>query len=330
MPRATPFVSPLWIAAPDAFTAIDFGAVSLGPDLARLRATLGDCLQRTAARLPPAWLPEAQRVLAGYSGGRGDFFRLFYVPTWSFLHWVPASAGRPLPSDGLSLAHRAHALALFLHLWDDHLCDGQLVTDLLRLQLRTLAWEACTAAGRGLAHALGADPSRFEALAAEYLVSAHARGVVCDLDAYIRRFRSQVALWTAVPAWLGAAVAGPAAGTALATAVEEFAVAWRLLDDIQDIHLDSRAGRESAVWYMLDPARRALWAACAAEVEPDGAAWPALVASIQSSGCLPSLLTAVGAHLRRAACLTATHGWSALSAELAQCAQGCVPPLVAD
>ena len=145
------FVSPLRIGRQTAFTPLRFGAVAPRPEIAALRRDLDDRLAAILSPLPAPLWREALSTLDRYAGSAGDFYSLFYVPVWSFLHWVPAAAGEPLDSALLADARTAQALGLFLHLWDDHLCDGQLAVDLLRLQVRTQAWQTYLEAVRRMA-----------------------------------------------------------------------------------------------------------------------------------------------------------------------------------
>ncbi len=319
------FTSPLRLTVRNEFTDIGFGPVAAGPEIVRLRQALNACLFRTAAGLPGPLVAEARATLSGYTGGDGDFFRLFYVPIWSFLHWVPAAAG-PIAAELREEAQEAHALALFLHLWDDHLCDGQLELDMLRLHLRTLAWQRYVACARSLCRRTGADPALVDGHVAEYVESVHCPVPASDPAAYGERFRRQIAIWTLTPRLLGHALGGPAAAAALVRVIAAFAQAWRWLDDLQDVHLDLREGKETAVWLELDAVGRQRWAACRDEwvtrgrVDPP--TWAALALAVRESGCLQRLLGQITAQLHLAAQTAGAHGWWGISRELEQCRQG--------
>jgi hypothetical protein len=318
------FDSPLRARLRTVFSEIGFGAVTLDADIAALRRDLDGRLFATFDALPEPLLSEAHAILRAYSGGDGDFFRLFYVPIWSFLHWVPRALPGRLDPALLGDARTAHALALFLHLWDDHLCDGQLSVDLLRLQMRTVAWGRCAEAMRRLCERAGCDPRLAEHHAGTYLSSLHRAPAANDADAYCDRFVRQIALWTVVPHALGHVSGGPTAAAALRRAVERFGVAWRLLDDVQDVHLDVLADTRSAVWIALDDAGRDAWALCgsrsraAGEMEPES--WSALCAAAR--GTIRALLARIAAELGAAAEAARAGGWSALAHELDQCRTG--------
>lgn len=316
------FDSPLRVRGHTEFSTLGFGAVEAAPGVAALRREMNVDLFAVADALPAPLAAEARAQLAGYTGGDGDFFRLFYVPAWSFLHWVPAAAPRLAAPGVLDHARTAHALALFLHLWDDHLCDGQLSTDLLRLHLRTLAWERFAAEARALGRALGSNPARMGEHAAEYLDALHRPGEAAELDAYGARFVRQIATWTLVPRLLGEAVGG-----APEEVVARFGVAWRLMDDVQDTHLDAAAGARTAVWLALDAEGRARWddARAAAGAAPDPRAWQALAPAVRAPGCLDALRARIGAELRRAEGAARAGGWDGWADELAACARGSGP-----
>jgi hypothetical protein len=129
--------SPLRLRRRTTFNAVRFGAIALAPEVAALRRDLANCLAAVLVRLPRAMWGEALSTVDRYAGGAGHFYELFHVPVWSFLHWVPAAAGASLDPAMLDHARATQSLGLFLHLWDDHLCDGQLGVDPLRLQIRT-------------------------------------------------------------------------------------------------------------------------------------------------------------------------------------------------
>lgn len=210
------FVSPLLVDTPPSAA---FGTPIVAEPVANLRAELNAIVLDTAASLPEPLRAEAEAIVRGYGGG--DFLSLFYVPMWSFLHWLDVDRD----------AKVAQAQALFLHLWDDHLCDGQLPLDLLRLQLRSAAWNRLERATRG-------NRIAREAIDA-YLVANHESRDVHDLDSYCARSRRELALMTFVPRIAG--------GDVLGDIVDAFAIAWRLIDDVEDAHADALAGKQTAL-----------------------------------------------------------------------------------
>jgi hypothetical protein len=321
-PTASHFVSPLRIPRHTAFTAVRFGEVALRPEITALRRELDGQLSAVLTRLPhPLWR-EAVSTIDRYAGEAGHFYRLFYVPVWSFLHWVPAAAQRPLDPAVLQNAKTAHGLSLFLHLWDDHLCDGQLPVDLLRLQIRTEAWQAYVTAARCVAAEVAPISSLVEDHTGRYLTAAHAAEPVGSLDTFCLRFLDQIAIWTLTPRLLGAAAGGEAAAAALERVIASFALAWRLVDDIQDIDRDLLDGVRSAIWHCLDEPGRRAWDACRAASlaagDLDETTWRALSASASDPACVPRLLALADRHIVDAAQAAASQGWRGIVRELAQ------------
>lgn len=325
------FESPLLIKQKTPFTEICFGDVGLSPELTGLRQQLNLILASTASELPPPLRREVLSIIDGYSGGGGNFFSLFYVPVWSFLHWAPASARLSAERDVLSAARTAHALSLFLHLWDDHLCDGQLRLDLLRLQFRTLAWQRFTSFAYHVCELSGA-PSRFvDEHVAAYLTSNHSASTVTDLDEYCSRFSSQFAICTLTPRVLGYGLFGPEGADELYRVVDLFAISWRLLDDIQDVHLDVITDSRTAVWLELSEAERLLWANCRTSSLQSGKlhaeTWDELCRTVRKSGVLARLLSRIDGTLDEAGQIAGSNGWAGLRREFEQCRQGIRAPV---
>ncbi len=311
------FVSPLLGSAADPLLAVDFGRPSPDQAIDALTARLNAEVMGLAAALPPALRAEAEAALAGYGGGVRLFIALFYRPVWSFLHWLPA------PDDqALQLACRVQAMSLFLHLWDDHLADGQLAPDLVRLHLRSLAWQAFSDAAERLRERAGVPGAAVQGLVAEYLASSHRPGVATSLEGHASRMVQQVGIWRVAPLLYGGIVAGPAGAGALCRVVERFSVAWRLVDDVQDATEDVRSGQQNALELALDPAGRAAWALCrdrsAGLPQPEARAWAEVWRAIGAGG-LAAVLARVNAELDDAVGAAAGQGWGGLAAELAAC-----------
>lgn len=237
-----------------------FGAVLETPQVSALRRRLHGRVLEVVSRMPRPLAEDVAALLGRHgrtrSADQGDLFVLFPAPVWSFLHWVPAARHPD--------AERLHAAALLLHLWDDHLTDRQLVPDLAALQLRTELWRCLEQDTSALCAAWGVDPGLVARHTERYLCATHAPRTPADLDSYCSIAREQAALWTLLPRLLetgGRAVAG------WSSLVEDFAVAWRLVDDAADVRRDAVAGIRSAVWWELSGAGRARWDAWS---RPDG------------------------------------------------------------
>ncbi|MFI2415181.1 hypothetical protein [Streptomyces sp. NPDC018947] len=261
-----------------------FGAVLETPDVSALRSRLHSRVLEVVHRMPGPLADSAAALLDRHgrtqTADQGDLFVLFPAPVWSFLHWVPA-ARHPH-------AERLHAAALLLHLWDDHLTDRQLAPDLAALQLRTELWRCVEQDGAALCADWGAAPGLVARHTERYLCATHAPRPPVDLDAYCAAAREQAAVWTLLPRLLETGGRTTAGWSAL---VEEFALAWRLVDDAADVHRDAAAGIRSAVWWELPGAGRARWDAASRRA---GGAAPFVAA-----GCAE----AVGRVLARAAAL---------------------------
>jgi hypothetical protein len=236
----------------------------------------------------------------------------------------------PQPDDAtlLDLACKVQAMSLFLHLWDDHLSDGQLAPDLLRLHLRSLAWQAFWNGAEALRAAAGLPQRALDSLVAGYLSTVHRPGLVDTIDAHAERMVAQVGIWRVAPLLYGQVAAGPAGSAGLTCIVERFSVAWRLMDDIQDVASDICGTQQNAVALALDPAGKLAWATCASrsagQLRPDAATWPDVHAAI-GRGALAATLTHVVQALTEAKAAATALNLDGLAAEIASCQ----PPMLA-
>lgn len=311
------FVSPL-LATPGPLSTVDFGTPPRDPAIDALAARMDAAVMALAQALPQDLRPEAEAALRGYGGGTRLFIELFYRPVWSFLHWLPAP-GSATGEAVLAVACRVQAMALFLHLWDDHLSDGQLAPDLVRLHLRSLAWQSFSGGVDQLCRAAGLQPDAAEAMVTAYLSSVHRPGPANSLDAHAERMVRQVGIWRVVPLAYGQVVGGTAAAAALCQVVERFSVAWRLIDDVQDAAEDAARGQQNALDLALDPAGRAAWARCR-NAAPDvrHAAWAIVEAAIADGG-LARVVARAQRELTTAEEAAQAQGWAGLAAELSAC-----------
>jgi len=303
------------------FVIYDFGAFTPDPKIVAQADRLEAKLALAVGDLPPAMAKEAAGELKMYAGHRPRFIDLFYVPIWSFLHWIPV-AHPGMDAGALEKAQEAHALSLFLHLWDDHLSDAQLPPNLMRLQLRAVAWERYRAAVRSLAAMVPGGDEIATRLIHGYLTSCHQPPPATDQKSFSDRFIQQIGIWLVVPTLLGHLTGGPNRARELCAVIEAFAVAWRMIDDVQDIDKDIVSGQQNAVWFELNAPGRQVWEYCriasAGGARPEPTTWQIATNTI-CGGALQSTLRQVVDLLSQAETLAAKAGWAGLAAEMAAC-----------
>ncbi len=258
---------------------------------------------------------QAKSILEGYCGGSDDFFRLFYQPVWSFLHWFD----NRVSSDAV----RAHTLALFLHLWDDHLADGQLAKNALRQRIQQIGWRhfernTCSF----LQQTSGVKPTLFDRHVARYKKSISTPCPKNRLSSYCDHFRKQIATWTLIPYAVGHGEGGKNAGRDLSRIIELFSTAWRLVDDWEDIDEDIVAGSHSSVYLLLDQEGRSAWDSCsvnnAGEKKLDDQSWLQVMQHAGRCGVEDQLAAAIGQNLDDAAACADQNAWTDLADEIRQ------------
>lgn len=191
-----------------------------------------------------------------------DYFKNYYAPSWSILHWldrVGSDHSSFLPTERCH-ALSAHAMALFLHPLDDHLNDGQLSTTHLSLLLRSQAWLRMNTALQRIAEGVDGGAEIVQGFIEDYYASIGTPPAESTLDGYCRHFRKQMATWMSVPVLMAMKLKGAEDFTKrLQAAYGGFGVAWRLLDDLQDLDTDMQSGSHSAIYFCLPPEIRRIW-----------------------------------------------------------------------
>jgi hypothetical protein len=119
---------------------------------------------------------------------------------------------------------------------------------------RSLAWQEMQAA----LPTDGALAEDVRALPAVYLEAIHAPKPARDLQDHLDRFTRQIAIWRAAPLML-AARRGDRLVALVDSALTQFCIAWRLIDDIQDIDNDRATGQDNCVRLVLDTPAAASW-----------------------------------------------------------------------
>ncbi len=245
--------------------SVNFGTIPQG-DAADLYRRLNEQVTELCQSLPESAHSEAMMFFMKYAGiqlGEPlDFFKGYYRPVWSALHWLAARDGGAgtLSSDSLDNAIRGHAMAMTLHSLDDHLVDGDIPVSHLTLLIRGQAWRRMNEAIDRFCADLPGGSEIAQSLIDDYYSAITERDTPPTLDAYCELFRKQLATGLIMPL-LAARKTGGNDGFLfdLRRASESFGIAWRLLDDIQDLEADMADGTQSAVYVCLGDKGRVLW-----------------------------------------------------------------------
>ncbi|HEY6561020.1 MAG TPA: class 1 isoprenoid biosynthesis enzyme [Polyangiaceae bacterium] len=192
-------------------------------------------------------------------GNLANFFGKFYAPSWTYIHWLCEKLPPARRDVFERLCVQVQASGMLLHILDDHLSDGDAPVSSVSLQLRTQAWQQLEAGAEGLALAVGSPAAlRWQELVDQYFAAICEREVP-TFEAYVDRFRGQVA--TGLIAARALCAAGSVDFARFREGFEQFTIAWRLLDDLRDISEDLERGEHSSIYYLLPEHERADWAA---------------------------------------------------------------------
>lgn len=191
-----------------------------------------------------------------------NLLRLYYVPAWSIIYWliqIGPGGSRLKPVD-IKKAKAAHYMAMFLHALDDHLCDHQMPATHLTLLLRSQAWMIMNNGFLRLADGVDGGTKIVEGYLDDYYASIRSSEKIESLDCYCDLFRRQMATWMIVPVLMAKKIdTGAEFAEAIRTAYGSFGVAWRLLDDINDLAADMISGVHSAVYVCLSEDMQNCW-----------------------------------------------------------------------
>jgi hypothetical protein len=196
-------------------------------------------------------------------GEKLDFFANYYSPIWSILYWLCHSQILPfkrLKKWDVASAVRAQSMAMFLHSLDDHLIDGQIPVSPLTLLLRSQAWTIMNRSFCNLAQDLPAGERTVRNFVGDYYSSLQDSRGPESLDGYCDLFRRQMAILMVAPILLSVKMTRVLDFVKdIEIAYGSFGIAWRLLDDINDIADDMEKGAHSSVYLCLPEELKILW-----------------------------------------------------------------------
>jgi hypothetical protein len=149
---------------------------------------------------------------------------------------------------------------MFLHALDDHLSDGQLPVTHLALLTRTQSWMIMNRAFERLARGVPKGTAIVCDFIDDYYSSIGTSDEMESLDRYCAFFRKQMATWLIVPVLMAKRMYAKEEFARTVQAVySSFGIAWRLLDDLQDIEKDMMKGIHSSLYTCLPGGIRKVW-----------------------------------------------------------------------
>jgi hypothetical protein len=217
--------------------------------------------------LPEPVQLDAIFFLINYSGPNPDnkleFFTHFYAPAWSILFWLNNNYTFKIKrseKEDVANAVKAQAMAMFLHSIDNHITDNQIPASPLILLLRSQAWTILIQACSNLTKDLPGGRKKIQKYLDDYYSSIQESTTVKSLDSYCDNFRKQMAIGMAAPILLSMRMNRiPYFIKDIEIAYGSFGIAWRLLDDIQDIKPDIKKRKHTAIYFCLTHKMRKLW-----------------------------------------------------------------------
>ncbi|MBC2736946.1 MAG: hypothetical protein HF981_21475 [Desulfobacteraceae bacterium] len=290
---------------PNADPSVRFGQVTLTEEAALFRHAMNREMMAFFRSLPPSTHTDAvvfcmQHFRTPFFPAF-DYFRNYPSPAWSVIHWIERHDGgrlRQAPEEG-GLARTAHAMALFLHPLDDHLNDGQLPATHLHLLLRSQAWLRMHAALERLAIHVPEGAALVRGFIDAYYASIGSPPAIPTLDGYSTHFRNQMATGLIVPVLMAKTAAGDAFAAAIETAYGAFGIAWRLLDDLQDMAADMASGSHSAIYFCLPAALQEQWDRPSRR--DDRACYDVILTAVKNGGIVETIAVKIRTELMQAA-----------------------------
>ncbi len=151
-------------------------------------------------------------------------------------------------------------MAMILHSLDDHINDGELPASHLTLLLRSQAWMKMINALKNLSGGVDNGERIVIDFIDDYYSSILDPNDINTLESYCDLFRKQMATWLIAPVLIAKKMTIDEGLTdAVQTAYESFGIAWRLLDDINDIQTDMKNGTHSSIYVCLPDKIKKLW-----------------------------------------------------------------------
>lgn len=284
----------------------DFGAVELSDGKKEFCNELNQEVISLCRTLPEATQTDALMLLMKCfrisMGQELAFFMNYYVPAWSIIYWLIQSVpeGNALNSEDILDAKTAHSMALLLHPIDDHLNDNELPATHLTLLIRSQLWMTMNNALNRLAGMVNGGTDIVAGFLNDYYSSIIKSQKHLSLTDYCERFKKQMSTGFIVPGLLMNKMGvDEQFSRAVQSAYAHFGIAWRLLDDINDIKDDMMKGTASAVYVCLSDEVKCHWDAEAEK--KDGGVIRIIINHVRENRIVEKIETKISQGLKSAA-----------------------------
>lgn len=245
-------------AVTDFFGQLDFGKIHLSEEQKVFYDGLNMAILDVIQSLPQTVQIDAMLLLTGHLKlpliKDVDFFKGFYPPAWSLLYWVAAAFGNQgrLQGKAKHPYQLVHAIAMLLHLLDDHLIDGELPTTHLTLLVRSQMWMVLNQILDELTEGSADNSALVKNCIDAYYAGIESSKPIDSLDAYCEHFKLQMGFGYIAPVLLSTRMTADDHLVAMVRgAFGSFGCAWRLLDDLHDVAVDVQTNARSAVYVCL-------------------------------------------------------------------------------
>jgi hypothetical protein len=255
---------------------------------------------------------------ASFSSGL-NFVNYFYAPAWSILFWLLRSfpGNTKLDPKSMKDAKTGHTMAMFLHAFDDHLNDGQLPVTHLALLLRSQSWVIMNRSFERLAKGVTRGSAIVRNFIDDYYSSIGTSDKTESLDCYCALFRKQMATWSVIPVLLARRVSTDEEFSRFVQAAySSFGIAWRLVDDLQDIEKDMMKGVHSSIYVCLNEGVRGYWDKDTEEKKDQNKGHvQAILSYILEKGVIDTIMDRAYSELESAACIADSCSMPGLASE---------------
>ena len=303
---------------------IDFGSVDLSGREKEFYKGFNGEINSLCDSLPESIQTDALLFFMKYSGlsigHKLNFFKNYYVPSWSIIYWLIHSEreNRRLTQEDIKNAKTAHSMAMFLHSLDDHISDKEIPASHLTLLLRSQSWMIMNNAVTNLADGVDGGHEIVQGFIDDYYSSIWDPGEIESLNSYCDLFRKQMATWLIVPVLITKRMTTDKDFIdAIQIAYGSFGIAWRLLDDIMDIKIDMKNGTHSSIYFCLPENIKKLWNKNEmTESNNDSSCYDIILDYIHKNGVINRIRQRISKELESAASISENHNMTGLESEL--------------